>query len=166
MNNGWETTTKDVAANAKSENDFSNEISTYLKIKENLSGSNNEHTYYVTLTKSLSAENGNTNFSGTTELVGYKNVEGRRNYSKTEIKQNKPLENVIKAGNFISGNKEADTGISEYMVVLPPTGIDIKTFCFLIISTIVCLIGFKHLAKNKFFINIKRKKIKNKFKNL
>jgi len=143
---------------------------TYLKLESNKHLSKNEvEVFYVTLTRPLDTDDGSAIFNGSSEIIGYKNAEGRRNYSKPDLTGN-IIENLAKSGNYyidINGihfnDKEADIAFSENMAILPPTGFDLKTFCFLLMSTIVCLIGSKYIIGNKLYINIKRNKLKRKW---
>ena len=64
---------------------------------------------------------------------------------------------IIRCGNYMAtGEKEADTGLSEDIVILPPTGFNIKLSLLLIISTIVNLLVFKYLINYKNYIKRKR----------
>ena len=130
---------------------------------KNLIGEVYSDTFYVTLTRPLDADEGDTSFNGTTEIIEYKNHEGRRNYSNNNLTGN-ITEGVIKAGNYAVTNiQEADTAVSEDMAILPPTGLDIKTLCLLIFSTMVCITGVKFILNRKMYITFRKKKIRRKF---
>lgn len=131
------------------------DLITYLKLQDNDGiKANKEENYYVALTRPLDAENDSTIFAGKTELVQYKNNQGRRNYENINLTGD-AKDSIIKAGNY--------SKTSEDIAILPPTGFDIKTMCLLIISTIICLFGFKYLISNKLYINLRKTKIRRKW---
>ena len=97
--------------------DDTTDSSVILKIEKNETiASGEEKSYYVTLTMPLDADE--CRFDSSTELVQYKNNEGRRNYENNN--------KIIKAGNFLNEPTEKDSGESEYMIIIPPTGLNIK----------------------------------------
>lgn len=68
--------------------DDDTELITYLKLETAGINANSEQTYYITLTRLLDAENASTIFNGRTELVEYKNTNGRRNYENINLTGN------------------------------------------------------------------------------
>ena len=135
---------------------------TYLKLEDNGLAAGTEECYYITLTRPLDAEDGSTIFNGMSELIEYKNNEGRRNYNNTNLTGD-VMNGVIKASNYVTVGEEADTAFSEDIAILPPTGFDIKTLCLLMISSVICLIGFKYLISKKLYLNVKKSKLKRKW---
>ena len=134
---------------------------TYIELKSKGIKANKEEKHYVTLTRLLDAENTPTIFNGTAELIEYENDKGRRNYENATLTGN-VMDGIIRSGNYTTTMREADTALSEDIVILPPTGFNIRTRYLLIISTIVCLFGFKYLLNNKLlYINLIKSK-KNK----
>jgi len=143
-------------------NDNTNTM-TFLKLNDTGLNANSEEIHYITLTRPLDAEDGSTIFNGSSELVSYKNDEGRRNYSKKDL-TGVITENIIKSGIYCySGVDDEHIGISEDIAILPPTGFDLLTFCMLALSTTICFIGFKYVITNKIYINFKKQKIKRKW---
>lgn len=163
--NKWEeidrTEVKSLTGNDNIDNKTT-ELITYLKLKDGGLGAKKKETHYVTLTRPLDAEDGSTIFNGMSELIEYKNNEGRRNYNNTNLTGD-VMNGVIKASNYVTVGEEADTAFSEDIAILPPTGFDIKTLCLLMISSVICLIGFKYLISKKLYLNVKKSKLKRKW---
>ena len=103
-------------------NDDATDVVTYLKLEDDGIGANKEEYHYITLTRSLDAENDSTIFNGIAELVEYKNGLGRRNYEDIVFTDN-VMDGIIRSGNYTTSGKEADTALSEDIAILPPTGI-------------------------------------------
>ena len=94
-------------------NSNSSRYPTYLKLEDNEGiPAKTAKEFYLTVSMTLSNP---PQFIDVAEIVKYQNKEGRRNYQKDS-------NNIVQAGNYINGVKEADTGIAELISVLPPFG--------------------------------------------
>ena len=109
----------------------SKKFPTYLKL-EDKSGlpARKQKEFYLTVSMTLSDP---PQFVDVAEIVQYGNKEGRRNY-ESDPNTYEISNNIVRAGNYINGAQETDTGISEIITVLPPFGSEnnAKTNLFLI----------------------------------
>ena len=100
---------------------------------------------YIAFSRLLNDQDENNVYSHRTELVNYKNEEGRRNYKDT---------GVLKCGNFDWQNKEnheEDDDYSGSLTIIPPTGFSkIKKYILICnIGTLIILIIIIHYRKKE-----------------
>lgn len=122
--------------------DSSLQKTNYLKLTDN-SGlqPGEEKTYKIVLSKILDAD---CTYANVVEIVEYINSEGRRNY-------NLEGEN-IEAGNYWNeGVSEADTGVSQALLIMPPFGGNKRKIILTIFLIILLVINY-------FIFNIKKNK--------